>query len=179
MGGTGGGGTGGGGTASGPCPCSRRPGANNSFQCPMGTGETTKQVVGPAGGTISLHGQQAIFSGMDFMIQIPPNALTQRVAITITETTDPPPRNLIDFSPIYDVEPTTVVSKFPMKLTVPWSNLGAIPNTLAIYFSPAVGQPFTRVSDSYINAEFMQGSTTHFGRFIAAYPRTAAQANCP
>src|SRR4051812_2424020 len=47
------------------CPCSRRPGANNSFKCAMGLGESITEHVGAAGGSVHLTAQQGASSGVD------------------------------------------------------------------------------------------------------------------
>jgi hypothetical protein len=162
------------------CPCSRRPGANNSFKCAMGTGQSITQRVGAAGGSVHLTAQQGASSGVDFQIDIPPTTLQVEVQVEVTETTNPPPAAFVDYSPIYLVEPREVSSQFPIHLTLPFGgNDGEIPGTLAIYAAADPAGPFERVSDSYINAGFLQGSIPHFGAFFAGSPRSAAEAACP
>lgn len=162
------------------CPCSRRPGANNSFMCAMGVGETMTQRVGLAGGQVALQAQQGTASGVDFRIDVPPNSWQEDLAVRITETAHAPPAGLVDYSPIYRVEPTDVDAQFPMRLRVPFGgNDGELPGTLAIYVAADPAGPFERIPDSYINAGFLQGSTTRFGAFIAASPRTPELAACP
>lgn len=174
---TGGAATGVGGSSE-ACPCSRRPGAFNSFQCAMGVGETLTMDVGPAGGVLVIEAQQGKSSGANFQLEVPPNALLDEVTVTLTETSEPPPRDLIDYSPVYLVEPTDVTVRFPMKLTVPFgSNIGW--ESLAIYVADNVDGPFEPIGDSYTNAGFMQGSTTRFGAFLVAGRRPAALADCP
>jgi hypothetical protein len=143
-------------------------------------GESTTQHVGVAGGSVRLTAQQGASSGVDFRIDVPPTTMQADVEVRITETTNPPPADFVDYSPIYLVEPGDVRSQFPIKLTVPFGgNDGGMPRTLAIYAAADPAGPFERVSDSYINAGFLQGSITHFGAFFAGSPRTAAQAACP
>ena len=162
------------------CPCSRRPGVNNSFKCAMGTGESITQRVGTAGGSVQLTAQQGASSGVDFRIDVPPKTMQADIEVQITETTNPPPAEFVDYSPIYLVEPGDVSSQFQIRLTVPFGgNDGEIPVTLAIYAAADPAGPFERVSDSYINAGFLQGSIRHFGAFFAGSPRTAAEAACP
>ena len=162
------------------CPCSRRPGANNSFKCAMGMGESVTQRVGAAGGSVHLTAQQGASSGVDFRIDVPPTTVQTDVEVQITETMNPPPADFVDYSPIYLVEPGDVSSIFPIHLTVPFGgNDGEIPATLAIYAAADPVGPFERVNDSYINAGFLEGSITHFGAFVAGLPRTAAEAACP
>jgi hypothetical protein len=50
---------------------------------------------------------------------------------------------------------------------------------LAVYAARNWGEPFQRVPGSYINAGFLQASSTEFGFFFAAYPKTPEQASCP
>jgi len=146
----------------------------------MGVGESIIQRVGAAGGSVHLTAQQGASSGVDFRIDVPPTTLQGDVEVQITETTHPPPADFVDYSPIYLVSPSDVSSEFQIKLTVPFGgNDGEIPGTLAIYAAADPVGPFERVSDSYINAGFLQGSITHFGAFFAASPRTAEEAACP
>lgn len=170
--------TGAAGSSEPECPCSRRPGASSSFQCAMGVGETTTMDIGPAGGVLAIRAQQGKSSGVSFLLEVPPNALLDEVTATLTETSEPPPGDLIDYSPVYLVEPTDVTARFPMKLTVPFGSNHEW-KSLAIYVADTVDGPFEPIGDSYTNAGFMQGSTTRFGAFLVAAPRPAALADCP
>jgi hypothetical protein len=181
-----GGSSGSGGTGAsggGVCPCSRRPGVNNSSKCAVGVGEATTQLIGPEGGVVALHARQGISSGVDFRVEIPPGMLPVGVEIRITEMAAPPPADLVDFSPIYRVEPVLDVIRtgpFPIKMTVPYGNNdGEVPASLGIYFRPYESLPFEPIRDSYINAGFLQGTWERTGMFLAAHPRTPGQANCP
>ncbi|HEU4583001.1 MAG TPA: hypothetical protein VFS67_32300 [Polyangiaceae bacterium] len=146
----------------------------------MGVGESVTESIGAAGGSVQLTGQQGASSGVDFQITVPPGMLQGEIQVRITETTNAPPADFVDYSPIYAVEPGDVSSQFPIRLTVPFGgNDGAIPRTLAIYAAADPEGPFERVSDSYINAGFLQGSIQHFGAFFAGAPRTEADAACP
>lgn len=160
------------------CGCTRRPGAGNSFQCPAGVGESTTATIGPSGGTVSLEGRQGTASGVQAQLRFPPTAIPTPAQITLVETTIPPPVELIDWSPVYLAEPPALVLASRTPVQFPWSNLsGAVPD-LAIWFSPD-GACFTRVSDSYTNAGFEQGSITQLGYFVVGMPRTASTATCP
>ena len=153
---------------------------NNSFQCARGVGESISQSIGVAGGSVQLTARQGASSGVDFRIDVPPTTLQADVDVQITETTNPPPADFVDYSPIYLVQPSALSSQLQIDLTVPFGgNDGEIPPTLAIYAAADPAGPFERVLDSYINAGFLQGSITHFGAFFAGSPRTAAQAACP
>lgn len=162
------------------CPCSRRPGANNSFKCPMGVGESIASLLGSAGGSLELTARQGASSGVGFKLDVPPTTLHSAVEVRITETTTPPPAEFVDFSPIYLVEPGDLSSQVRINVTVPYGgNDGRIPRALAIYAAADPQGPFERLADSYVNAGFLQGSITHFGAFFAGSPRTDAEAACP
>jgi hypothetical protein len=154
------------------CGCTRRQGAGNSFQCAMGVGEEVTASVGPSGGTVSL---RRPWPAIDFR----PTALAKATDITLIETAIAPPRDLLDWSPVYRIEPLGLCLAVPAPLTLPWANSsGTTASNLAIWFSPD-GTCFTRVADSYTNAGFEEGSTTQLGYFIVAQARTAATAACP
>jgi hypothetical protein len=156
---------------------------NNSWKCAVGVGETTTQVIGPEGGVVALHARQGISSGVGFRVEIPPGLLPERVEIRITEMAAPPPADLVDFSPIYHVEPDLDVirtGQSSIKLTLPYGNNdGEIPASLGVYFRPDATLPFEPIPDSYINAGFLQGTWERTGMFLAAHPRTPNQTTCP
>ena len=170
------------------CPCTRRPGAANSFQCPMGEGEAATLVVGSSGGTLQLRGRQYVRSGVPASLAFPPAAISTPMAIVLTETSIPPPSDLLDWSPVYEVDPLGLVLAHPTPVTFPWSNssgsfsagiaTGNQAPTLSIWFS-ADGKCFTRLDDSYTNAGFEQGSTTKLGYFLVGVPRDQSSAGCP
>ncbi len=164
-----------GGSYGGPnCPCSRRPGENNAFMCPPGTGQASTTALGTDGGNASLDGTPSTAS-VPVRLTLLPTALGQSVSVTITETTTPPPAGYVDESPIYSIAmlPGLTLST-PARLVLPYqSNLSLISSQLAIYFSTD-GTTYTRVQDSYVNAGFLQGSLTKSGFVFAGYPKTAA-----
>ena len=162
------------------CPCTRRPGTGNSWQCPAGVGESTSMTIGPAGGKISLVAQQGKGSGVPFSLDIPPTALSQDTVVTITETSLAPPPDFIDYSPVYLVEPASLASSVRIRISLPSGNTsGMLASALSVYAAVQWGDPFERVADSYVNAGFMQASITQFGLFFAGSPKTPAQTNCP
>jgi hypothetical protein len=151
------------------CPCSRRPGENNSFKCPRGTGEVATAAIGPEGGTLSLGGTAAT-RGIAFSLEIPPNALAETVVLSVTESTLPPPPPYIDWSPIYDLQPAGLTLPIPAKLTVPLTNVdGVIPFDVSVNLSADCGQSYSRLPDSY------EGVTSLWtlGPVFAGYPRTS------
>jgi hypothetical protein len=180
IGGVGGGGVGGAGGGGPPvtdgrsCACSRRPGENNSFQCPRGTGKSAAASIGPEGGTLLLSGTPST-QGVDFKLEIPPNALQQTVVIEVVESTFPPPEPYVDESPIYDLQPAGLTLSQPATLTVPFMNVGGIvPRIIGINLSADCGMSYQRVPDSYQNAGFMQGSLSTLGPLFAGYLRSSA-----
>jgi hypothetical protein len=176
AGGSGGAGmTGAGGFDGRGCPCSRRPGENNSFMCPRGAGATASAVIGPGGGTLLLGGTPSTL-GLDFQLYVPPGALAETVVISVTEAALPPPAPYVDYSPIYDLQPAGLTSSAPMTVTVPWMNVdGIVPRELAIYQSTQdCGISYTRVADSGQNAGFNEGSLSILGPVFMGYPRDAA-----
>jgi hypothetical protein len=174
--------------AAASCPCTRRPGAGNSLQCPAGIGEYSESTIGPGGGTVKVQGRQFAASGVAAELDFPPTAIAAPTDIKLIETNIPPPQDLLDWSPVYLVEPAGLALSVRTPIRLPWSS-GPVPSQqsgpiavtaagLSIWFS-ADGSCFTRVSDSYTNAGFEQGSITQLGYFIVGTPRTAATTSCP
>ena len=158
------------------CPCSRRPGDNNSFQCPPGTGQASSASVGSKGGTLTLSGTPST-KGVPVTVAIPANLFASPVVINITETTLAPPAGYVDASPVYDIEavPAGTILPQPVPVNLPFQNsIGTYPQQLSIYASTD-GVQYTRVQDSYINAGFLQGSLSKFGYIFAGYPMSAAE----
>jgi hypothetical protein len=170
------------------CGCTRRPGTGNSFQCPAGIGEYSTATIGASGGTVQVQGRQGIASGVPAQLSFPVGAITTPTDVTLIETAIAPPQDLLDWSPVYLVEPAGLTLAVRTPIEFPWSS-GSSPTSqggpssttttgLALWFS-ADGTCFTRVPDSYTNAGFEEGSTTQLGYFIVGTPRTAATATCP
>ena len=144
----------------------------------MGVGEAVTVPIDAKGGTVAIRGRQWAQSGVDAAVDFPPTALATATDITLIETAIPPPHDLLDWSPVYRVEPLGLALAAPAPLRLPWSNLSGSVPSLSIWFSPD-GHCFTRVPDSYTNAGFEQGSATQLGYFIVAAQRSAATASCP
>ena len=165
------------------CYCTRRPGPGNSYKCAVGVGQSVELTIGPDGGTISLVGQQGASSGVPFKIDFPPGALAQPTVVRVTETTIPPPKDFMDFSPVYRVDPQGTALAVAAKLQIPWGNLDGMGPRLGTYAltDPTLdgGCTFTRIDDSYMNAGFEQSSLLRFGYFFVGAPKTDATANCP
>lgn len=162
------------------CPCTRRPSGVAESTCPRGAGQMTTTVIGLAGGTASLTGQQGQFSGVALAIAIPPMSLTANSAIKLTETGMAPPAAYIDWSPVWQLAPIGVNFHVPAKVTAPYSNSnGKVDPALAIYTSMD-GMTWTRLSDSQINAGFTTGTLSELPQLMFnGAPRSAANASCP
>jgi hypothetical protein len=156
--------------------------------CPAGVGQFSEATIGPAGGSVTLQGRQGMVSGIAAEFDFPPNAIATTVNIKLTETNIPPPQEVLDWSPVYRVDPVGLALSVSTPMKLPWSGapLGSseagtgwvtVP-ALSIWFSPD-GTTFTPISDSYTNAGFEQGSATQLGYFVVGAPRTPATASCP
>lgn len=160
------------------CGCSRRT-SRSAIDCPEGLGEYAVTTVDANGGAVSLEGRQGIFSGVAAEVTFPPDAFAAPTAITLIETALLPPTDLLDWSPVYLVEPRGLALTSPAAVRLPWGNLPTeLVSDLSIWFSPD-GICFTRLSDSYTNAGFEQGSIAQLGFLIVGTPRTASTATCP
>jgi hypothetical protein len=163
----------------GACGCTRRPGPANSFQCPMGVGEEVIMTLDATGGDVILQGRQGTQGGGPADIAFPPTALATSTTIALIETTIAPPTDLIDWSPVYRVEPLGLVLGAATPVKVPMSNLyGLQTEAVGVWFSPD-GTCFTRLSDSFASEGIVEASLHQLGYFIAAEQRSAQTADCP
>jgi len=161
------------------CLCSRRPEGPSSWQCPVGVGESSSATLGVDGGTVELLGQQGNSSGVPFSLVVPPAALSASIAVTVTETTIPPPAGYVDYSPVYRVAPGDLTFAVPATITVPWGNIGGpVSSSLSLYAATDEASPFHRVDGVVGNAGFEQATITRGGLFFAGYPITATSLAC-
>lgn len=162
------------------CPCTRAPGHGNSYLCPMGIGQTVYASIGPEGGAISLLGQEGARSNVPFGINVPPGALASTTLISVTETSLPPPTGILDWSPVYLVEPRGLQLRRVAALQIAWSsNVSIVPKTLAIYSRDEKGScGFKPLVDSHTNAGFEQASLTEFGYLLVGAPSTVDPSTC-
>ena len=146
----------------------------------MGVGQTSYATIGPAGGQLVLLGEQSKKTNVPFAIMFPPGALTSDTRISVTETDLPPPSGVLDYSPVYLLEPRGLTLAKVASLQIPWSsNLNAIPSTLGIYARDENGScAFSRLGDSYTNAGFEQASLTEFSYLLVGLPATVDPATC-
>lgn len=93
---------------SGPCVCTRRD-AVPAGNCNRGTGESVSATIGPEGGTLTLEREPVDFRERQlpdrFSIRFPPGAILTPTLITVTELAEPPPSDMVDWSPMYRIEP--------------------------------------------------------------------------
>jgi hypothetical protein len=120
---------------------------------------------------VSLAGQQGKASGVDFVLKFAPGALALPTAITVTETTIPPPVGFIDYSPVYRIDPPGLTFAGRVGIVVPSGNTdGSVGQGLSIEFSLDGSSAFSRIGDSYVNAGFLQGTLPSTGFVFAGYP---------
>ncbi len=144
----------------------------------MGVGEEVTVPIDAAGGDVVLQGRQTAQSGVAVDISFPPTALATQINVTLIETTIAPPADLIDWSPVYRVEPLGLALAASTPVKVPFSNFALQTDPLAIWFSPD-GSCFTRLSDSAANAGFVEASLHELGYFLVAEQRSDQTAGCP
>ena len=100
--------------------------------------------------------------------------------ITVTETPSAAPAEFIDYSPVYLVQPSDLLSTVPLRIVVPWANKdGQVAAALAIYRANDPNGPFAKVTDSYVNAGFMQGSVKELGYFFSGAPKPPISSAAP
>jgi hypothetical protein len=172
---------------SGSSLCTRRM-AGTFPDCPSGQGQSKSAVIGPAGGTVQLEGQQGPVSGAPFSIEIPPNALSTPTTVTVTELAAPPPPGFADWSPVYRIDPVDLVLAAPAKLTIPFSNdccgdhstpcTSTISRTMSLFWSGQDTCALERLPDSYVNAGVEQGSTTRLGFAVVGFVSVGEATYC-
>jgi hypothetical protein len=164
------------------CHCTRRPGAGQSYECPVGAGTSSSAEVGPEGGTVQLSGTEST-RGVPVELRIQPGALGERVVIRITETTLPPPAGFEDWSPIYHFEPEGLTLAVPAELRIPWTTGGVTPTggfsvgpELMVFWSHGNPCELSQI-DSYRNAGFSQANVQRLGYGVAGVARVPS--GCP
>jgi hypothetical protein len=162
------------------CPCTRRPGAGNSYLCPMGVGQKSYLYLDASGGSVILLGQQSAKTNVPFALTFPPGAVNTLTLVSIEETDLPPPSGFLDWSPVYLVEPRGLALAKVAGLQIPWSsNVSQIPSTLAIYARDENGTcGWKPLIDSYTNAGFEQASLTELGYLFVGVPSAINPSTC-
>lgn len=159
------------------CPCTRRPGPGRSIRCNAGSGRSVSAMIGPEGGTLELPVEAA---GISARVRFPARAVAQPTLITLTELADAPPSSFMDESPLYRLDPVDLQLADLAAIDLPFANLdGVIEPTMALYQASPGASCLSRVSDSYINAGFMQAGIRRLGVIFAGYPRSERTLACP
>jgi hypothetical protein len=118
-------------------------------------------------------------SGVGSSLTVPPKAFDKEIAVTIIETSIPPPKEFFDWSPIYEVQPIGVTSSSLMKLRLPYGNRDGSFSGLTMYYAKDKSGPFVPVPDFYINAGFSDAGITDFGFFFMGMRKLPAESACP
>jgi hypothetical protein len=168
------------------CVCTRRPGSGSYFDCPAGVGDNASLSLGPDGGTLSLNGREGAVSGVPAQIDFAPDSVQTQTTVTLIETSIPPPADLVDWSPVYLVEPAGLVLAKPARLSLPDTNgseatgemQNLAPSNMVIWFS-VDGACFSPLADSLGNAGFMTGALSQSGYLMVGAPQNASTPTCP
>jgi hypothetical protein len=135
--------------------------------------------VDAVGGEVVLEGTPSTV-GTSFRLFIPPKAVSESTRIEVTEMDLAAPAEYVDYSPVYLVEPRGQSFERSVEVRVPATNsLGTIDPSLSVYFGQEEAGPFERLTDSYINAGFLQATLPGGGYVFAGYPKTGAVVGCP
>lgn len=154
----------------GACPCSRRPEGPTDVRCAQGAGVSISSAVGSSGQRLALGGTPST-SGVPATATIPGTTLPRATSVTLTELTTPPPEGFVDASPVYKLEPLSLVLSAPGEISLPGNNRFEQGwEQLAIYYTPSVDQAFERMPDSYANAGFYQATLQRGGYFFVGAP---------
>jgi hypothetical protein len=160
----------------GPCICTRRD-VVPVGSCPRGQNQSVSATIGPAGGELVLRGQQGL--GVPFSITFPPNALTTATRITVTETNIPPPAGVVDWSPLYRIEPTDLVLAEAAKVQVPWSQgRGTALGGGDLYWSTGSTCALEKLPSSSTNAGFAMANVGRLGFAMVAYAQVGEAQYC-
>jgi hypothetical protein len=169
------------------CVCTRRPGHGGSyFECPAGVGDNASLPLGPSGGTLTLSGREGAVSGVPAQIDFAPDSVQTPTTVTLIETSIPPPADLVDWSPVYLVEPAGLLLATPARLSLPDTNSSdptgqmqnVAPSNITIWFS-VDGTCFSPLADSLGNAGFMTGALSQSGYLMVGAPQNASTPTCP
>lgn len=147
--------------------------------CPPGSGQSDVNHIGADGGTIVFSWGTGAFS-----LDLPRGALTGSTAIRVKELADPTPADYTDYSPIYAITPADLRLRLPARLDITWDLVfspGAglmSPAEVAIYRADSLAGPWTRLSDSVVNAGKSSATIDRFGFVFVGYPSAIDSALC-
>ncbi|MDX2011469.1 MAG: hypothetical protein SFW67_14820 [Myxococcaceae bacterium] len=162
----------------GACLCTRRDDVPNG-RCPRGVGESASAVIGPAGGSVALNGQQARASGVAFTITFPTMALSTPTTITVTETRIRPPTGFVDWSPVFRIDPVGLVLNEPAQVLVPFSQgRGTAIGGGELFWSTDKPCTLARLPSSSMNAGFNNGNVGRLGYVLSGVARLGTAEYC-
>ncbi len=167
---------------SGPCVCTRRdpvPAGN----CKRGTGESVSATIGPEGGTLTLEREPVDFRERQlpdrFTIRFPPGAILTPTLITVTELADPPPADMVDWSPMYRIEPIGLALEVLAEVKVRISQgTGPTLGRPALFWSSSSDCRLERLPGAFVGADIIQGQVGRLGFAISGYTKKGDAETC-
>jgi hypothetical protein len=146
-------------------------------------GESAGALIGLAGGSVTLIGRQGNASNSLSTLMIAPNTLRRDTWVAITETAFPPPKEYVDWSPVYEITPACFGTLPVMALRLAWGEqigLGLPPN-LAVYHARDRNGPWQPLFEPTVSASAhaIDVTISEFGLFFVGTPKTAQQMSCP
>lgn len=165
----------------GTCVCTRRDAVPTGQGCAKGVGESVTATIDSSGGTLTLRGQQGIASGVPFKLTIPPTALSAPTVIKVTETTMAPTAGMVDWSPVFLVEPVGLVFATPVSMQIPFLNgrgSAEFDSNLSVFWSGEQTCNLERLPSGYVNAGFMTANITRGGYAIVGYAQQGSVPTC-
>ena len=163
------------------CVCTRRDAVPTGQGCAKGVGESVTATIDSSGGTLTLNGQQGIASGVPFKLTIPPTALSAPTVIKVTETAMPPPAGMVDWSPVFLVEPVGLVFATPVAMQIPFLNgrgSAQFDSNMSVFWSGQQTCNLARLPSGYVNAGFMTANITRGGYAIVGYAQQGSVPSC-
>lgn len=160
------------------CPCTRRDQQQPDPSCPAGADYAMARTLGPTGGELEISGTAFTSGRISVIAKIPAAALRAPTDVVLTELSLPTPDGLVDYSPVFKLSPTSLVLEAPGEIRFPGANKASAQAPLAIYYARELGQPFTKLLDSYVNAGFYQATLTRGGYYVVGFPETLLPAQC-
>lgn len=167
---------------SGSCVCTRRD-AVPAGNCYRGTGHSSSATIGPEGGTLKIEREPGDPSKRElpdrFTIRFPPGAILTPTLITVTELADPPPADLVDWSPMYRIEPVGLRFEVPAEVKVRISQ-GTGPTLFrpALFWSSSSDCRLERLPGSSVGTNIIQGQVGRLGFAISGYAKKGDSEAC-
>ncbi|HEY5375839.1 MAG TPA: hypothetical protein VIK01_19305 [Polyangiaceae bacterium] len=103
-------------------------------------------------------------------LTIPPGALSAPTLITVSDALVPP----AEFNPTtpgYVIAPPGLKFAVPVAIRIPWGVLGGgAPPNFGVFFAPDARSIPAELSDSYVNAGFLEGTLKGTGILFTGAP---------